>query len=324
MTIIFRLAGNREYNMPCSNSPYSYDVEEHFSRFGSHAVIRKAQELFRKHHVCFADVPWLGFYLEDEISLKERIPLDDPVVHLGRWPLEQAREFLELAREFVREADYASFVEAHRPLYLATAIRMNQVLRRYDLRRWLDNYFGLRQTAEYGVVVALLSGGGNYGTSVRYPDGSEEITPIIGCAHFDHHGIPIIDDRAWLPTIVHEFCHPYTNPLFEKNPEPFRSAGNKLLARNRSAMRSQAYGSWQAVICETLVRACVVRYLEANHGQAVADKDLKKQSERGFKWVGGLCEELRRYERQRDVYPTFEDFMPEVAAYLNRYVDQSR
>lgn len=129
---------------------------------------------------------------------------------------------------------------------------------------------------------------------------------------------------ASLSIIVHEFCHPYSNPLFFKHPEPFRKSGQALLARHREALRRQAYGSWQAVICETLVRASVVRYLEANHGPQVARAELQEQEQRSFKWLPGLCEELARYERNRDQYPAFEDFTPELAAYLDEYVSRTR
>ncbi len=321
MSIIFRLAGNPEYNMPCSTSPYSYEVEKHFGRFVSHPAIRKAQELRNRRRIVFDAVPSIAVHVIDALELKEKVPLDPPPPRLDpRWKPAEAREFLELVRQFVKDSDFAGFVEAHRPLYLASAIRMNEVLRRYDIRRWLDQYFGVQPDAQYGVIVGLLVGGGNYGMSVQFPDGREEITPVIGCAHFDEHGIPVIDDAAWLPTIVHEFCHPYSNPLFHKNPEPFRRAGVKLLERNREAMAGQAYGSWEAVICETLVRASVVRYLAANHGNQIASEELKEQRERSWKWLPGLCEKLEEYEAHRDVYPTFEQFLPEVARYLDSYV----
>jgi hypothetical protein len=323
MSIIFRLAGNPEYNMPCSASPYSYDVEKYFGPFSHHPAIRKAKELRNQRGIYFDAVTSIAVHVTDASELREKIPFDQSPPRLNpRWKPAEAREFLDLVRQFVKDSDFAGFLDAHRPLYVASAIRMNEVLRRYDIRRWLDQYFGVQPDAQYGVIVGLLVGGGNYGMSVKFPDGKEEITPVIGCAHFDEHGIPVIDDAAWLPTIVHEFCHPYSNPLFEKNPELFRTAGMKLLERNRQAMQSQAYGSWQAVICETLVRASVVRYLEANHGSVVAQTELKEQRARSWKWLPGLCKKLEEYEGDRGTYPTFEQFLPEVAKYLESYADR--
>lgn len=321
MSIIFRLAGNPEYNMPCSASPYSYDVEKHFGRLVNHGAVRKAQQLRNERGISFDAVTSIAVHVTDAFELAEKMPLEPHPERLDpRWKAAEAREFLQLVRDFVKESEFEAFIDAHRSLYSAAAIRMNQVLRRYDIRRWLDEYFGVQPEAEYGVIVGLLVGGGNYGMSVKFPDGREEITPVIGCAHFDEHGIPVIDDAAWLPTIVHEFCHPYSNPLFEKNPAPFRKSGEALFQRHRAAMQRQAYGSWRSVICETLVRASVIRYLEVNHGPKVAAEDLEEQISRSWKWLPGLCEQLERYEHQRDKYPTFEQFMPEIAIFLDDYV----
>lgn len=325
MSIIFRLAGNPEYNHPAAASPYSYAADKHFARFSHHPAVLKARELRDRRGIAFDAVAGMAVHVDDAYELEEKVSFDPSPSRLDRrWRPEEAREFLHLARQFVTDSDFAGFVETHRPLHVAAAIRMNQVLRRYDIRRWLDEYFGRQPDARYEVIVGLLVGPCNYGTSVQFPDGREEITPIIGCTRFDQHGIPVIDDAAALAIIVHEFCHPYSNPLFEKNPEPFRKSGQALLARHREAMRRQAYGSWRSVICETLVRASVVRYLEANHGPQVARADLQEQEQRSFKWVPGLCEELARYERNRDQYPTFEDFMPEIADYLDEYVANTR
>lgn len=320
-SIIFRLAGNPEYNMPSTTSPYAFAVDKHFGRFAHHPAILKARELRSRRGIAFDAVTSLAVHVTDADQLEEKIPFDASPARLDRrWKADDAREFLELVRQFSRESGFAEFVAEQRPVQVAAAIRMNAVLRRYDIRRWLDEYYGTQPEARYEVLVGLLTGNMNYGMSVQFSDGSEEITPVIGCAHFDEHGIPVIDDGAWLPVIVHEFCHPYSNPLFEKNPAPFERAGKALLARHRDALRAQAYGSWEAVICETLVRASVIRYLETNHGSEVAQHDLREQEQRSFKWVGGLADELARYERQRDRYPTFEDFMPEIVKYLDAYV----
>lgn len=324
MSIIFRLAGNPEYNMPCSSSPYAFDVDKHFGPFVHHAAVRKAQELRARRGIAFDAVTSIAVHVSDASEMRELVAIDLPPTRLDeRWKPEEAREFLELVRQFVKDTDFANFFNAHRPLYTAASIRMNEVLRRYDIRRWLDAYFGVQPQANYGVIVGLLTGGGNYGMSVQYPDGREEITPVIGCAHFDEHGIPVIDDASWLPIIVHEFCHPYSNPLFQAQPEPFHAAGQALLDRHRDAMRSQAYGGWQAVICETLVRASVVRYLRANHGEAVAREELENQEKRSFTWLGAVSERLDKYERHRDRYPTFSDFLPEIATALDEYVKSS-
>ena len=48
MSIIFRLAGNPEYNMPNSNSRYADEVEQHFGRLRNHPAVKYAQGSARR------------------------------------------------------------------------------------------------------------------------------------------------------------------------------------------------------------------------------------------------------------------------------------
>ena len=45
MSLIFRLAGNNEYNQPLSKSPYSKEVDDHFGKFRDHKAVKFAQQL---------------------------------------------------------------------------------------------------------------------------------------------------------------------------------------------------------------------------------------------------------------------------------------
>ncbi|KAK0329395.1 hypothetical protein LTR94_037031, partial [Friedmanniomyces endolithicus] len=76
----------------------------------------------------------------------------------------------------------------------------------------MDGFFGASPGLDFVAVIGLLNGGGNYGVSVRYPDGRAEISPVIGAGRFGGDGVPVFgDDDVGL--IVHEFSHTYTNPL---------------------------------------------------------------------------------------------------------------
>jgi len=84
-------------------------------------------------------------------------------------------------------------------------------------------------------------------------------------------------------------------------------------------MRRQAYGSWQTMMRESLVRACEVRYGSDHDGQARADQVANYHISRGFHWTKVLAELLGRYQQQRDRYPTLDDFMPEIVRLFREY-----
>ena len=49
---------------------------------------------------------------------------------------------------------------------------------------------------------------------------------------------------------------------------------------------------------------------------------LNDEVENGFVWTEELGELLREFESNRDKYPTFESFFPEVVTLLNEYANK--
>jgi hypothetical protein len=317
MSIIFRLAGNPEYNMDNSESPYADDVEAHFGKFRGHAAVRKAKEMRKDHYVGFDAVMSMAIAVEDGATLKELVPLEQANLD-GRWSVEDAREFLAAARSFVQDSDFATFTSAHQPLYAESAARMNRILEQFQVQTWFDAFFGDRPTVKFELVLGLLNGGGNYGPALRYPDGRAVYYSIIGCWKFDQQGRPVFGDSI-IPTIVHEFCHSYTNPVIEKSFDQLRPAGEQLFAGCKAQMQQQAYGAWDAMMRESLVRACVVRFMRAKWGRLAAWTEAREQAGRGFAWVGELADRLDEYEKHRDRYPTLDAFMPKVVEFFDEY-----
>ena len=43
----------------------------------------------------------------------------------------------------------------------------------------------------------------------------------------------------------------------------------------------------------------------------------KEQLQEGFVWIEDLLAELERYDKQRDIYPTLESYMPNLAEAYN-------
>jgi hypothetical protein len=322
MCIIFRLAGNNEYNQPSSKSPYSDEVEAHFDKHRNHAVIQTARNLRKARGVSYDAVMSMAVHIQDTVGLKEKVPFDKSPPNLDqRWRLDEAREFLEQARDFVKATGFNEFFAAHQKLYAAAAERMASKLNERALLKWFDKFFGSRPGAEFGAIVGMLNGGCCYGSSLRHLDGREQISPVLGVWQFDDDGIPVINDGI-IGTAVHEFCHSYTNPLADKYAEQLAPAGKRIFPHCAAAMRGQAYGSWQTVMRESLVRVCVVRYMRATSGALAASKEIKRQHGRGFKWMGALSMLVEEYEADRERYKTFDAFMPRVVEFFNEHAKE--
>ena len=323
MSIIFRLAGNREYNQPNSRSPYSRAVKEHFEEFAEHPVVRRAAALRRNRGVSFDAVMSMAMHIRDTRRMQELIPFDRKPERLDRrWPLKEARLFLEEARDFAAKSDFNGFFRRQGELYTQTAARMRKVLAQRPYVSWFDTFFGARRQAKFVLSPGLLLGGSCYGSGIRHPNGREVIHPVIGVWKFDEKGIPLFHGSI-AGTVAHELCHSYTNPIVDRHADKLEAAGKKIFATCAAKMRRMAYGSWKTMIYESLVRACVVQYLAATGGDEAAAKEVERQHGRGFLWVGGLAELLEEYESGRKKYRRFDDFMPRVAAFFDDYAEEA-
>jgi hypothetical protein len=318
MSLVFRLARNPEYNQPLSKSPYSQAVDEHFGTFRDHPVVSLAKRLRAEHGVSYDAVMSLAVHLDAQ-ELKLRMPLDPRPANLDeRWQPGDVRQFLEQLHNFVAQTGFREFYAQHQQLYDAAAERMTEQLNQRDFVGWFDRFFGERPRAKFCLIVSLLNGPCSYGVRVSLPDGGEEIIPIIGAANFDADGIPVFG-AGDVPTIVHEFCHSYTNPLVDQYAPQLQPAAERIFAHCATTMRQQAYSTWQTMMRESLVRACVVRYLYSTDGADAARRRAREEGQRGFRWVGELAKTISAYETERERYASFGQFMPRVVEFFDQY-----
>ncbi len=315
LSLIFRLAGNREYNMARVES-YAKDTEKQFGTFRGHAVVHLAQELRNTHGVSYDAVMSMAIHLTDAEHLKLKLPLEPWPDGLDkRWTVPDVTNFLAAAQQFVKDSSFQEFIEQHRPLYQTTEARMQTLLDKEAHLDWFDTYFGQRPQARFTVALGLLNGGGCYGSHFRAADGHEELYCILGVWQTDKLGLPEFTSDA-LPTVVHEFCHSYANPLIKRHLAELQASGDALFEPVAGRMRSQAYGSGETLLYESLVRACVVRYVRQYEGEEAAGRAIQAEKKKGFLWMQEMSDLLGEYEAHRDQYPTLEDFSPQTGLIL--------
>lgn len=319
-SIIFHLAGNPEYNMGYVKT-YVRDVDEHFGAYDHHAVVELARRLRQTQGIGFDACMILAVHVTDAYTLKEKVPLDPLPEGFGsRWSTSSARKFLECARQFVKDTRFKEFIQSHQPLYQIAVSRIQELLRMHGHLEWFPEFFGARPQARFTVAVGMLNGGGSYGPRCRTDDGREEYYCILGVWKIDAKGLPFFD-RDMLAIVVHEFCHSYSNPIVKQHLGQLEPAGRKIFPYVAAAMARQAYGSWQSMMYESLVRACVIRYSYNYEGPVAARLAIDAEKKNRFLWIKELSDLLAEYETHRERYPTLEAFMPRVIALFNDYAD---
>lgn len=209
-SVLFRLAGNPEYNQGKVES-YTADVEKQFGARRSDPIIQLARQLRSTRGVSYDACMSMAVHVTDAYALQLLAPLDPwPDGLDSRWTAESASNFLALARQFVTGADFEEFVNRHRVLYQTTESRLREFMNKQAHLEWFHAYFGERPHAKFTVVPGMLNGGSCYGAHSQDASGAEQLFCILGVWKTDANGLPVFTPEM-LETVVHEFCHSSTH-----------------------------------------------------------------------------------------------------------------
>ncbi|GAH47684.1 unnamed protein product, partial [marine sediment metagenome] len=276
MSIIYRLAGNNEYNQPTVKGSYVGDVEKHFAPYKEHPVVKYVSKLPVR---CGFNKPMaLAVHLTDAFTLKERVsfkPIPPGLKNSwGSIGIGNARKIIEKSHSFVEETRFKEFIETHQDLYEQTENRMRELIRKDGRLEWFDNFFGPRPNATFNLIIGMLNGGCNYHADFDKGD-TKEMYCFLGVWLYDQDGLPRFD-KSVLTTVVHEFAHSYVNPLVGVYYKDLQKAGKKLFPRVKDQMKRQAYNDWSFMISESIVGVCEVCYIIETQGPDVAKMHIEK------------------------------------------------
>ena len=155
ISIIFRLAGNPEYNQGKFVS-YIAAIEKHFGPYRGHPVVKLAASLRKKCGVSYDAPMGLAIHLQDTNSLRLRVPLEPRPDGLdGRWRPEDVRDFLEKTRQFAQESKFDEFIKAQQPMYDRAVAKLQSLLDKEANLEWFDDFFGARPGAEFHIALGI-------------------------------------------------------------------------------------------------------------------------------------------------------------------------
>jgi hypothetical protein len=265
------------------------------------AMGRLAQNGFR-----FDAVAALGLYFSDPPNLEQILPLTDDLV--GRsYGIDRVEresrllELVELARRFAREADFGAYLQAKSQDYDALLQAVKGRLAP-GIPAALEDYFGASKDGYVAVVSGLV---GKHAYGPRLTDG--DWTCVIMIMSPD----ATTDASAVRTLLLHEWGHSFVKPALESSRE-LAERYAYLYPPVRTAMEQQNYGNWNGTLAEHVLRAVTARIIRLSDGTETAELMLQREEGRGFKYIRPLYKRLAVYEQNRDRYPTFADFVPEL------------
>lgn len=315
LSIVFRLAGNNEYNMDDYES-YVNDIHLHFDKYKNHPLIKFAKLLRRKNQVSYDAVMSMAVSFEQPPSLKPLVSFNDSIPE-PRWGAKNGYKFVSLLQQFYVDANCEEFFKVHEPLYLKAEERFKVIYDSLDIS-WYKDFFGKDPDENFNIVLGLGNGGGSYGPHINYKDKKNDVYAIVGTWNFDSIGIPVYA-KNYLPLLIHEFNHSFVNQLINKNLTPLEASGKILFKEVKSKMKSQAYSCWETMIIESLVRSSTIMYMKKHENKKnnVA-RLMGYELSNGFLWMKEMVDLLDQFEKERNTYPTLESFMPQIISFFQK------
>ena len=317
ISIIFRLAGNKEYNLDIIPS-YVRDVTKHFGPFKDHPAIKFAAELAKTKDIGYDAPISMAIRLSDSMTPRRDLRFPGSLVSFdNRWTPADAEKFVALAGKFAKDTSFNNFFAEQRPLY-DTAERRLQRLLDNDVRLgWFPEFFGGQAAINFHAIPGMLTGDNSYGPSITTIDGQKHIYAITAI-YADKNSKPNFS-KGMRQIIAHEFIHSYSNPLVDKFEVELEAPAKKLFGLTSKLMEQQNYGNWKTLMYESLNRACGIHYILATQGPEAAKALTEKERNRGFYWVPGLADLLAKYDTRPRKYKDLTEFFPEIITYFNDY-----
>ena len=321
MSILARTAGNKEYNMDMAGQ-YTKDTEVWFAPYKQHAAVVCFQNLRDQYGISYDAVMSIAIHLDIDGGkvkfLGEQADLEK------RWSNVDIDDFIDKLNTFYIDTRFHNFFEQHRMFYDEGLKEYEANVMTYFHQEWYARFYGTAPTDRFRIVIGFTCGGGNYGPSRQLPGQPREAYAICGYYINPQTGKPYGEGANMGTTLIHEFNHSFVNPLLnnETNASLIATTGQKLHKFSAYAMERQAYSDWQTVINESIVRAAVILYmLDQDFDQKQVLNELANQVCRSFNWMPELVTSLRYYAAHRDQYPTLNDYYPEIARCLSKYIE---
>lgn len=320
LSLVFRLAERPEYSTKHFEL-YADRIENYFGKYKDHELIQFTKSIMDKNGIAYDAVMSMAIHLDENLNL---LPgLTDNSLD-SRWKKEDGDKFISLLKKFTKDTEYDKFYNDNTDLYVEASKRFRPIFENVDLK-WYTLFYGQKTTETFVIINGLGNGRNNYGPSLKYNDGRKDVYAIMGAWRADSIGMPEFRMNECFPTLIHEFNHSFVNNLIGKNREELRNSGVKLFAIVKDEMAIQAYGNWETMMCEALVRASVIKYMkDHNFDKPEIKNEINRQMERGFLWIKELVAELDNYDKQRNLYPTLEDYMPKLADAYKNYAEVLR
>lgn len=293
--------------MTLSNIPYKKESLDYFEPYSNHPAPQILMQTWQKGwHV--DDPMFFLLHLDEQFNIKKGLHPD--LIKRGGG-MEQLQKLADALKDYAENSDfYTYFNTVQHDFYKQILSQTAYHYRNFSGANMLESYYG-EKADSYTLILNLISGYGNFGTSIRTEDRFDLYAIVeTNAAAGD---LPVFKPSvAGIDLILHEFSHGFVNPHVDKYKAELSEFGH-LYQPIEESMKSQGYHYWQVTVNEHIVRSNVIRMIQNERGASLA-KALyyKREMGRRFIYLDAILDKVQEFESNRGTYPTFKTFVPEL------------
>ncbi len=302
-------------------------ASKEFSDFKSHKAVEIVGNIARKHGIDalphflhhFSELPdfQLIYPLESNLKVNHCVTLYEDSL----WITD---EFVSAFRDFYCIANVEGFLQKYKTSYTKALKEVIKHLPSSNLIRKMESFYGIKSHSYVFYPSPVLFPTWGFAGQIFY-DEKMIVFNTFGPQRFIGRsgGKSIIDfnSKEKIQNIsVHEFGHSFVNPIANKpeNRELINSY-NHLFEPIKDELIKQGYTNWWICVVEHLVRLGEIRVSEALGNKTNAEMLRQNYTtNRRFIYLPLLERKIFEYENNRDKYPTYEEFFPEL---LNAFAE---
>ena len=300
------LARHGENSQIPQDNVYIREISENFGKFKSHAAVEDLRQ------VRAAGIPLDALidlmFLLDPTDLSLRDSLENFYAQL-KIPRQRAETlipaFLQDLRDFYSKTDFQKFYTSHDSFYHQITEPLQKVFAAQKIPAALEQFFGVKKSGYLAITAPLfdrvyLSRHHDSCFVVLVPTRSEDDMP-----HFCPHFSPFI--------VQQKVAYCFASDIVDSHWDRFKSSA-ALFVPIAESMRKQKIADWRECLKQHIA---YVALAETQPDDIRAQLELISGARGGFLYlleIADLVEML--YLPNRDKYPTFGDFAPELARHL--------
>ena len=288
------------------NFTYYEDVKSYFAPYKNHAAVKWFNDNLMRGWIYNAP-PMAMLFLSSPPEMKTIIPFSDYLLKRGGGE-ENLNKMVDLMNRFAKDSRFMRFWNEHQHFYKEFIEKIERLIPFDEYAQLMMDFYGEEKAHFVFIPVPLFHSGG-YGVQIEYEGG--KIPYFFGGPHKLEDGFPVYDAAELRILVFHEFGHSFVNPVVYEHASQLNRYED-FYQYMKKEMSRQGYGSWLSVCHEHLVRTGDSFLLERAGFPEERKKNFQADLDSGFVLLPFLREKMELYVNNRDKYPSFRSFFPEI------------